>query len=120
MVVHRFAELIAPSRLGRSFRWLLASSWVTNLGDGITLAAGPLLVASQTRDPLAVAMAAFLQRLPWLLFGLYAGVVADRLNRRAIVITTGLVRVRTPRQGTWLSAFPCPTASPTPWQLPAR
>ena len=37
--------------------------------------------------------AAFLQRLPWLLFGLYAGVVADRLNRRAIVITTGLVRV---------------------------
>ena len=93
MVVHWFAELIAPSRLGRSFRWLLASSWVTNLGDGITLAACPLLVASQTRNPLAVAMAAFLQRLPWLLFGLYAGVVADRLNRRAIVITTGLVRV---------------------------
>jgi len=91
--VHRFAEVIAPSRLGRSFRWLLASSWVTNLGDGITLAAGPLLVASQTPNPLAVAMAVFLQRLPWLLFGLYAGVVADRLDRRAIVITTGLVRV---------------------------
>ena len=91
--MHRFAEVIAPSRLGRSFRWLLASSWVTNLGDGITLAAGPLLVASQTPNPLAVAMAVFLQRLPWLLFGLYAGVVADRLDRRAIVITTGLVRV---------------------------
>jgi membrane protein YqaA with SNARE-associated domain len=39
--VHQFAELIVPSRLGRSFRWLLASSWLTNLGDGITLAAGP-------------------------------------------------------------------------------
>ena len=78
--MHQFAELIAPSRLGRSFRWLLASSWLTNLGDGITLAAGPLLVASQTRNPLAVAMAAFLQRLPWLLFGLYAGVLADRLR----------------------------------------
>ena len=38
-------------------------------------------------------MATFLQRLPWLLLGLYAGVVADRRNRRAIVITTGLVRV---------------------------
>jgi len=49
-------------------------------------------VASQTRNPLAVAMAALLQRLPWLIFGLYAGVVADRLSRRAIVITTGLVR----------------------------
>jgi MFS family permease len=91
--VHWLTELIAPSRLGRSFRWLLASSWVTNLGDGITLAAGPLLVASQTHDPLTVAMAAFLLRLPWLLFGLYAGVVADRRSRRAIVITTGLVRV---------------------------
>jgi MFS family permease len=82
-----------PSRLGRSFRWLLASSWVTSLGDGITLAAGPLLVASQTHNPLAVAMAVFLQRLPWLMFGLYAGVVADRVSRRAIVITTGLARV---------------------------
>ena len=87
-----FAELVAPSRLGRSFRWLLASSWVTNLGEGITLAAGPLLVASETHNPLAVAMAALLQRLPWLLFGLYAGVVADRLNRRTIMIVTGLVR----------------------------
>ena len=89
----RLADLIAPARLGRNFRWLLASSWTTNLGDGITLAAGPLLVASQTHNPLAVAMAAFLQRLPWLMFGLYAGVVADRVSRRLIVIGTGLVRV---------------------------
>ncbi|HEU5393127.1 MAG TPA: MFS transporter [Streptosporangiaceae bacterium] len=89
----RITDLVAPPRLGRDFRWLLASNWVTNLGDGITLAAGPLLVASQTRNPLAVAMATFLQRLPWLMFGLYAGVLADRVSRRAIVIVTGLVRV---------------------------
>jgi MFS family permease len=92
-VLSRIAELVAPARLGRDFRWLLASNWVTNVGDGITLAAGPLLVASQTRNPLAVAMATFLQRLPWLMFGLYAGVLADRVSRRAIVIVTGLVRV---------------------------
>jgi MFS family permease len=89
----RLTDLVAPARLGRDFRWLLASSWATNLGDGITLAAGPLLVASQTHNPLAVAMAALLQRVPWLIFGLYAGVVADRINRRAIVITTGLARI---------------------------
>jgi MFS family permease len=89
----RLADLVVPARLGRHFRWLLASSWVTNLGDGITLAAGPLLVASQTHSPLAVAMAVLLQRLPWLMFGLYAGVVADRVSRRAIVLITGLVRV---------------------------
>nr|MDA8322005.1 MFS transporter [Actinomycetota bacterium] len=83
--LRRLAGVVAPARLGRDFRWLLSSSWVTNLGDGITLAAGPLLVASQTRNPLAVAMAVLLQRLPWLIFGLYAGVVADRFSRRVIV-----------------------------------
>ena len=92
-VLSRLAGVVAPARLGRDFRWLLSSSWVTNLGDGITLAAGPLLVASQTHNPLAVAMAVLLQRLPWLIFGLYAGVVADRVSRRVIVIVTGLVRV---------------------------
>ncbi len=91
--LRRLAGVVAPARLGRDFRWLLSSSWVTNLGDGITLAAGPLLVASQTRNPLAVAMAVLLQRLPWLIFGLYAGVMADRVSRRVIVIVTGLVRV---------------------------
>jgi predicted MFS family arabinose efflux permease len=39
-----------------------------------------------------VAAAAFLQALPWLLFGLYAGVVADRHDRRLIVITVDVLR----------------------------
>jgi MFS family permease len=81
-----------PRRLGVGFRWLLASSWISNLGDGITLAAGPLLVASQTKEPLLVAMAVLLQRLPWLLFGLNAGVIADRLDRRRVVVAVDLMR----------------------------
>jgi hypothetical protein len=40
----RIIETVAPSRLGRSFRWLLASSAISNVGDGIALAAGPLPV----------------------------------------------------------------------------
>ena len=83
---------MAPSRLGPGFRWLLASSWVTNTADGILLAAGPLLVASQTGDPFLVALAAGLQWLPPLLFGLYAGVVTDRLDRRLVVVAVDLVR----------------------------
>jgi hypothetical protein len=78
--------------MGSGFRWLLSSSWISNLGDGIAIAAGPLLVASQTSDPLLVALAGLLQRLPWLLFALYAGVVADRHNRRLIVVAVNLVR----------------------------
>ncbi len=83
---------LAPTRLGVGFRWLLASSWISNLGDGIALAAGPLLVASQTGDPFLVAMAALLQWLPQLLFGLYAGALSDRLDRRLIVVTVDVVR----------------------------
>lgn len=89
----RLVETIAPRRLGPGFRWLVASSWVTNLGDGIALAAGPLLIASQTRDASVVALAALLNWAPQLLFGLYAGALADRLDRRLIVVTVNLVRV---------------------------
>ncbi|TYP87996.1 MFS transporter [Blastococcus xanthinilyticus] len=88
----RVVEAVLPARMGTSFRWLVGSSWVTNLGDGIALAAGPLLVAAQTSDPFLVALAGLLQRLPWLLFGLYAGVLADRVDRRLLVVAVNLLR----------------------------
>jgi MFS family permease len=90
--VGRILDVVAPPRMGTGFRWLLASSWTSNLGDGIGLAAGPLLVASQTRNPVLVAMAAVLQRLPWLLFGLWAGAIADRVDRRRLVVVANLLR----------------------------
>jgi len=90
--VSRIAEVVVPARLGRSFRWLLASSWISQLGDGIALAAGPLLVASLTRDAFLVALAATVQWLPPLLFGLVAGALTDRLDRRLIVVTVDATR----------------------------
>jgi MFS family permease len=65
---------------------LLASSWTTSLGDGVAAAAGPLLVASLTGDPFLISLAALLRWAPPLLFGLYAGVVSDRHDRRRIVM----------------------------------
>jgi MFS family permease len=82
----RVVETVFPRRLGTSFRWLVASSWTTNLGDGLMMAAGPLLVASQTRNPVLVAAAAMAFQLPWLVFGLVAGALADRLDRRVLVM----------------------------------
>jgi len=79
-------ELIAPRRLGRDFRWLLASSWTSNIGDGIALSAAPLLLASLTSSPLLVASGAMMQYLPWLLFGLLAGSIADHHDRRRLVM----------------------------------
>src|SRR3954468_22263676 len=88
----RLVETFVPARLGAHFRWLLASSWTTNLGDGITLAAGSLLVASLTEDAFLVSLAALLRWAPPLVLGLYAGVLSDRLDRRLIVVVANLVR----------------------------
>ncbi len=88
----RVVEVVLPRRLGTGFRWLIAASWASNLGDGLALAAGPLLVASLTHDPLPVALAALASWLPPLLFGLSAGVLSDRVDRRLIVLVVDLVR----------------------------
>jgi MFS family permease len=85
-------DLVAPRRLGRDFRWLLASSWTSNLGDGIALAAAPLLIASLTSSPILVAAGAMMQFLPWLLFGLLAGAVADHRDRRRLVMLSNGLR----------------------------
>lgn len=78
--------------MGRDFRWLLASSWTSNVGDGIALAAAPLLIASMTSSPILVAAGAVLQFLPWLIFGLHAGAIADRFDRRRLVMLANAAR----------------------------
>ncbi|MDN8549259.1 MFS transporter [Microbacterium sp. NM3R9] len=86
------AEWVAPRRLGRDFRWLFASSVTSNIGDGIALAAAPLLIASMTDSPVLVASGAIMQYLPWLLFGLHAGAIADRVDRRLLIMVANGIR----------------------------
>ncbi|HEY4752914.1 MAG TPA: MFS transporter [Candidatus Limnocylindrales bacterium] len=88
----RLMEAVVPARLGRNFRWLLASSLVNNAGDGVVLAAGPLLVASLTRDPFLVSMALFMEYFPVLVFALIGGVAADRFDRLRMVVLANLGR----------------------------
>lgn len=78
--------------MGISFRWLLSATWSNNVADGIALAAGPLLMASLTSNAMLVALAALLQRVPWLLLGLYAGAIADRVDRRRMIIVSDALR----------------------------
>ncbi len=79
-------------RLGPDFTRLLSATISSNLGDGIRLTAGPLLVASLTQDPVLVAMAVFAQQLPWLLIALPAGAYLDRLDRCRVVTAVNLAR----------------------------
>ena len=80
-------------RPGRPLATLLAAGAVSSLGDGVTLAAAPLLAASVTRDPRAIAAVRVAWSLPWLLFALVSGAVADRADRRRLMVGADLVRV---------------------------
>jgi MFS family permease len=72
--------------LGTSFNRLWGAVTVSNLGDGVMLVAFPLLVASITRDPVLVAGATVVGRIPWLLFALPAGAFVDRTDRRRVMV----------------------------------
>ena len=90
--IRRLLDLVAPPRLGRDFRWLLASSLVNNAGDGVAVAAGPLLVASLTRDPFLVSLALLSEYAPVLIFGVISGTIADRVDRKAMVVIVNIGR----------------------------
>jgi MFS family permease len=71
--------------LGRNFHRLWAAAAVSNLGDGLRLVAFPLLAATITRDPGLVAGVTVALRLPWLLFSIPAGELADLVDRRKLM-----------------------------------
>lgn len=85
-------ELLSPKKLGGTFRRVLMTSILSNLGDGVLIAAGPLLVQLLTKDPFLVSLALFMQTVPWVLFGLFAGVVNDSISRKHVMLITGSVR----------------------------
>ena len=70
--------------------WL--SGFLSDFGNGVRLAAFPLLVAQLTREPAAVAAVTAVQGLPWLLLGTGAGVIADRVDRRRLMVTVDTAR----------------------------
>lgn len=78
--------------LGPEFRKLWSASALSNLGDGVALVAAPLLAATLTRDPQLIAGLSFVQTLPWLLFALASGAIADRVDRKRAMAYVGLLR----------------------------
>ncbi|MET7398499.1 MFS transporter [Dactylosporangium sp. NPDC005572] len=80
--------LDAPTvtRLGGRFAKLWAAGTTSALGSGLTTVAAPLLVAAETDSPFSVAAASAVAWLPWLLFALPGGALADRVDRRMLMI----------------------------------
>ncbi|MDQ2873824.1 MAG: MFS transporter [Actinomycetota bacterium] len=65
---------------------------MSDFGDGVRLAAYPLLAAQITRSPAAVAAVTVVQQLPWLLVGAGLGVIADRSDSRRLMIIVDITR----------------------------
>jgi len=70
---------------------LLAAFTAANAADGIRAVALPLVAVELTQDPVLVASLGVAQSLPYLLVGLPAGVVVDRVDRRRLLAVTNTV-----------------------------
>lgn len=86
------ADDSAPARLGQRFHRLWGGYVASNLADGVLLTALPLMAVALTRDPLLLSGLTAMWYLPWLLFGLHAGALADRMDRVRLMVGANALR----------------------------
>lgn len=79
-------------RLGPAFDALFAGSLISNTGDGIRLAALPLLAAQLTTSPVLVSAVTAAQFLPWVTVAPLGGALVDRHDRRRMILATQVWR----------------------------
>ena len=77
------------------FGQLWTAQAVSSLGDGVMYAALPLLALTLTRDPMVLAVVTATGTLPWLLFGVLGGALADRWDRRHTMWVADAARAQT-------------------------
>ena len=78
--------------MGKAFNRLWSASLVSNLSDGVLLAAAPLLAITLTDNTVLISLLGAMVMLPWLLFAIPIGTLVDRLDRRYILAGTNLLR----------------------------
>ena len=83
----------ATDRRPGAFWRLWTASSLSNLGDGLYQFALPLLALEITRSPSLVSGVTLMLTLAWPVFGLHAGSVVDRFDRRSILLLVSVMRV---------------------------
>jgi MFS family permease len=81
-----------PLRRNRDFVLLQIGQGLSTLGSTSTYVAYPLLVLALTHSPAKAGVVGFANVLPYALFAILAGVVADRVDRKRLMIAMDLVR----------------------------
>ncbi|SDJ29701.1 Predicted arabinose efflux permease, MFS family [Nonomuraea maritima] len=84
---------MTATSLGPAYNRLWLATALSNLGDGIRMAALPLLATGLSAEPVAVAGVSVAGQAPWLLFGFFAGAVVDRFDRRRLTVLVDVTRV---------------------------
>ncbi|WP_348787547.1 MFS transporter [Leifsonia sp. NPDC080035] len=79
-------------RLGAPYWKLWTSASFSNLADGVMKVALPLVAVRYTDSPALIAGLSFAFTLPWLLFALTAGALADRYDRRRLMLIANIAR----------------------------
>jgi hypothetical protein len=82
-----------PLRRNRDFQLLWSGQAVSVLGSQISKIAYPLLVLAMTGSPARAGIAGFAAMLGYLLFPLPAGALADRLDRKRMMICCDVIRL---------------------------
>jgi MFS family permease len=80
------------ARLGARFWTLWSSSALSNLADGVLKVALPLVAIRFTDSPALIAGLGIAFTLPWLLTALTAGALADRFDRRRLMLIANIAR----------------------------
>jgi len=83
---------LTPLRKNRDFVLLQLGQALSTIGSSMTQIAYPLLVLATTHSPAKAGVVGFANILPYALFALFAGVVADRWNRKHVMILMDAVR----------------------------
>jgi len=92
----------AAPPLGRPFRTLWTATAFSNIADGVGRTAVPLIATTLTTDPFVIAILGALAFVPWLVFGIPAGVIVDRFDRRRIMALANTLRLGA---AVWLGAL---------------
>ncbi|KVO67646.1 transporter [Burkholderia ubonensis] len=79
------SDLALDAATGRNTLVLVVFTALTNLADGVTKVALPLMATALTPSPLQVSGVSLTLTLPWLLVALHVGVLVDRADRRVLL-----------------------------------
>ena len=88
--VHALKMDVTPLRTSRDFRLLFAAGTVFYLGGMISYVAVPYQLYTLTGSNAAVGLVGLVQLVPLLVGGLYGGALADHVDRRRLMVLTGV------------------------------